>query len=384
MTAVRQGSQRDFMGIPALNFVPEASSTPPANPKPGQEWTDTSGPVAVVKYWNGTKWVAEDGTSIPDGYITNQMVSPTAAITLSKLAVDPLARANHTGTQLAATISNFDTQVRTSRLDQMAAPTSALDVNGQRITTLAAPVNPGDAANKAYVDNARAGVSVKDPVRVVATTNLNLASPGAAIDGVTLSTGDRFLVTGQTPAAENGIYQLNGATTAATRTGDADEARDIQDGTIVAVSEGTKQGQQWIQTATVSGVPGAFTQTWIQFILGGQTYLNGNGLTLTGTTFALQVPVTVANGGTGATTLVEARANLNTVGRYAADLGALSAGSPFTITHGLNSFDVIAAFRTISDNRVIEFEWGPTTANAITVNADLAFAANTVRVVVLG
>lgn len=384
MTAVKQGSQRDFMGIPALNFVPEAGSTPPANPKPGQEWTDTSGATAIVKYWNGSKWVAEDGTSIPDGYITNQMVSPTAALQLSKLAVDPLARANHTGTQLAATISDFNTAVRTSRLDQMAAPTSALDVNGQRITTLAAPVNPGDAANKAYVDNARAGVSVKDPVRVVAATNLNLASPGAAIDGVTLSSGDRLLVAGQTAPAENGIYQFNGSTSALTRTGDADEAADVKDGTIVAVSEGTKQGQQWIQTNTVSGVPGAYPQTWIQFILGGQTYLNGNGLTLTGTTFALQVPVTVANGGTGATTLAEARANLNTVGRYAADLGALSAGSPFTITHGLNSFDVVAAFRTISDNRVIEMEWGPTTANAITVNADLAFAANTVRVVVLG
>jgi hypothetical protein len=41
-------------------------------------------------------------------------------------ASDVLARANHTGTQLASTISNFDTQVRTSRIDQMAAPTSAL------------------------------------------------------------------------------------------------------------------------------------------------------------------------------------------------------------------------------------------------------------------
>jgi hypothetical protein len=34
-------------------------------------------------------------------------VSASAAIALSKLAVDPLARANHTGTQLAATVSDF-------------------------------------------------------------------------------------------------------------------------------------------------------------------------------------------------------------------------------------------------------------------------------------
>ena len=52
--------------------------------------------------------------------IVNTDVSNTAAISLGKLATDPLARANHTGTQTASTVSDFDTQVRTSRLDQMA------------------------------------------------------------------------------------------------------------------------------------------------------------------------------------------------------------------------------------------------------------------------
>lgn len=47
------------------------------------------------------------------------------------------ARANHTGTQLASTISDFDTQVRTSRLDQMAVPTSAVAFNSQNIQQIA-------------------------------------------------------------------------------------------------------------------------------------------------------------------------------------------------------------------------------------------------------
>jgi hypothetical protein len=55
-----------------------------------------------------------DGT-IVDGDIAN------ATITAAKMVTDPYARANHTGTQLASTVSDFDTQVRTSRLDQMAA-----------------------------------------------------------------------------------------------------------------------------------------------------------------------------------------------------------------------------------------------------------------------
>jgi hypothetical protein len=73
-------------------------------------------------------------------------------ITAAKLTADPFARANHTGTQLAATVSDFDTQVRTSRLDQMAAPTGSVSVNSQKITNLATPTSNTDASTKAYVD----------------------------------------------------------------------------------------------------------------------------------------------------------------------------------------------------------------------------------------
>jgi hypothetical protein len=73
-------------------------------------------------------------------------------ITAAKLVSDPYARANHTGTQLAATVSDFDTQVRTSRLDQMAAPTGSVSVNSQKITSLATPTLDTDASTKLYVD----------------------------------------------------------------------------------------------------------------------------------------------------------------------------------------------------------------------------------------
>ena len=86
------------------------------------------------------------------GGVVNTDISNTAAISLGKLATDPLARANHTGTQTASTISNFDTQVRTSRLDQMAAPTAAVSANSQNITNLATPSISTDAATKGYVD----------------------------------------------------------------------------------------------------------------------------------------------------------------------------------------------------------------------------------------
>jgi hypothetical protein len=73
-------------------------------------------------------------------------------ITAAKMVTNPYARANHTGTQAASTISDFDTQVRTSRLDQMAAPTGSVSVNSQKVTSLATPTDNADAATKLYVD----------------------------------------------------------------------------------------------------------------------------------------------------------------------------------------------------------------------------------------
>ncbi len=381
---MKHGSTEDFLSIPLLNVRPHVSSTPPSNPQAGQLWTDTSVTPAVLRWHDGTQWNAANGTSIPNGYITDAMISPTAAIALSKLAVNPLARANHTGTQLAATISDFDTQVRTSRLDQLAAPTGSVDLNGQRITNLGNPVGNADAVNKQYVDNSRAGISVKDPVRVAAQSNVNLSSPGTTIDGVTMVAGDRFLANAQTTGTQNGIYVWNGASSAATRSTDADGAGEVFDGSMVAVSEGSKAGYQYIQTSTASGAPGSWTQTWIVFTTGGQTYTAGTGLTLTGTTFALDAPVSIANGGTGATTAAGARTALGAVAKFSGDCPAMTAGVTAVVTHNLGTTDVDAVFRTTADGRAIEFDWAPTSTNAISIYPDLSFAAGSVRAVVMG
>jgi hypothetical protein len=97
-------------------------------------------------------------TMIANGTIVDADISSSAAIGLSKLATDPLARANHTGSQAASTISDFDTQVRTSRLDQMAVPTGSVSLNSQKITNLATPTLNTDASTKAYVDTSIANL----------------------------------------------------------------------------------------------------------------------------------------------------------------------------------------------------------------------------------
>jgi hypothetical protein len=87
--------------------------------------------------------------------------------TYTKLTVDSKGRAT-SGTTLSAgdiptlaasKISDFDAQVRTSRLDQMSAPTASVSLNSQRITSLADPSASSDAATRNYVDTTRLSVT---------------------------------------------------------------------------------------------------------------------------------------------------------------------------------------------------------------------------------
>ncbi len=382
-------SQTDFLKVPAKNFRPEASATAPTSPVAGQLWTDTSVTPAKLRWYDGTQWVVADSSGgAPTGSITDAQVASNAAIQLSKLAVNPVDRANHTGTQLAATVSDFIATVRTVRLDQMAIPTSFINVNSQRLTAVATPVTGTDAANKAYVDNARAGVAVKDPVRVVVTDSA--FGPNAAagtVDGVTLANNDRVLVTGQTDANYNGIWRFQGAGAAMARTSDADEAGDIKDGTLVAVSEGPYEGQQWIQTGTIAAtaVPGTMPQTWTRFSTGGQTYTAGTGLTLTGAQFALSTPVSIANGGTGGATAAAARTALGAVSKYVQAISSsIPAGGSFNVTHNLNTSDVDAVVRMTGTGDRIFMDYRVTSANALTLFTDVAFGVNALTVAVFG
>lgn len=89
----------------------------------------------------------------------------------------------------------------------------------------------------------------KIPARVASTENVTIASPGATIDGVTLASGDRVLLKNQTAGAENGIYAWTGATTAMTRTSDADAVAELLVA-IVLVTQGTvNRDTIWQQTA---------------------------------------------------------------------------------------------------------------------------------------
>ena len=116
------------------------------------ESTATAHGLTVANVIQTTDSARVTGTMIAGLTITDANISNSAAIANAKLATNPLARANHTGTQLAATVSDFDTQVRTSRLDQMAAPTTDVSLNTHKLTSVTDPTLAQDAATKNYVD----------------------------------------------------------------------------------------------------------------------------------------------------------------------------------------------------------------------------------------
>lgn len=184
-------------------------------------WFNTS--TNLWKYWNGTA------------------------------AIDPLARANHSGTQVSSTISDLAATVQAYSLSLFAAPTADLSI-GHKLTSVTDPTNPQDSATKNYVDNSIAGISggliLKGAVTCAPTTNISLSSPGATIDGVTMSNPMTILLTGQTTASQNGPYVWTGASTALTRATNFATSAEAVPGSFWLVEQGSNGNNIAILTNT--------------------------------------------------------------------------------------------------------------------------------------
>ena len=231
-------------------------------------------------------------------------------------------------------------------------------------------------ATKSYVDQAIQGLDVTESVKAAAQTVSSTS--GLTVDGVTLSAGDRVLVL---EGANQGIWTVaSGAWTAVTGP-DA--------GTFVFVEGGSTFGS--------NGYVLAANSQWIQFSGAGQV-VAGSGLSKSGNTLNVEVgnglkvendavqldgPVSIANGGTGATNAADARANLFAVTKYSETIGD-GTEDTFVVSHNLGTSDVTVSVRDAATGEVVMVSVAISNNNAVTVEFASAPASDEFRVTVIG
>jgi hypothetical protein len=205
-------------------------------------------------------------------------------------------------------ISNFNTSVQSTKLNQFAAPDGPVAMGSQRISGLAEPTQSTDAATKNYVDTTAQGIHTHTSCRLataaalpsctynngtsgVGATLTATANGALTVDGVAVASGDRILVKNQDAAPlQNGVYVVTNTGGASavfvlTRATDMDAADEFP-ASFEFVEEGSQADSGWICTTNLPITVGTTAIVWTQFSGAGQIDA-GNGLTKTGNTLSV-------------------------------------------------------------------------------------------------
>ena len=262
----------------------------------------------------------------------------------------------------------------------MSMKVGSLDLQNQPMINVPDPSAAQHAATKNYVDGVVRGLDWKQEVVAASTGNVSLATPGTALDGVTLAANDRVLLKDQTAPAENGIYVWTASGSALTRALDADSGPEIT-GATVTVQRGTVNADRVYRcTADDPVTLGTTALPWVQVGAGSTSYTAGNGLTLTGSTFDVGAGtgITVGADTVGIDTSVVVRKQSFTIGNGSA--------TSIAVTHNLGTLDVQAEFYDLSvtPRKKMLVEYDATDVNTVTAYFGTAPATSMVRAVVQG
>jgi len=163
--------------------------------------------------------------------------------------------------------------------DGSVAMTANLNLGTHGIINVTDPVNPQDAATRAWVlANIAGGVVSSTTVTVASTGNLTLSGT-QTVDGIALAAGNTILCKDQTSQAQNGIYTV--AAGAWTRMPAMDTWAEVP-GMLVSVQQGTvNHDTVWLSTADAGGTLGTTAITFTQ-LPGPSDITAGAGLLRTG------------------------------------------------------------------------------------------------------
>ena len=248
-----------------------------------------------------------------------------------------------------------------------------------KVINVPTPTAAGDAVPKSYVDSAVEGLAWKDSARVGTQSNINLSSPGATIDGITMASQDRVLVRNQSTQSQNGIYVWNGASTAMTRSLDASTFAELEQA-IITVEEGTDAGTTWRQTQ-INGVIDTNNVIFTSFAAAAPA---ASETTAGIAELATQAEVDAGTDDLRIVTPLKLATWSGRLRKVSTSVGDGSATS-YVVTHNLNTRDVIIrVFPNSGEYDDVEVDVQRTSTTTATLVFATAPTSNAYRVVVLG
>lgn len=130
--------------------------------------------------------------------------------------------------------------------------------------------------------------NAKQPVAAASTANVTLATPGATLDGVTLTNPSRILLKDQTAPAQNGVYVWTGSAVALTRATDFDDWSEVVNASVYVSAGTVNANSTYLSTSAQTGTIGT---TAITFVLTAKVsvgaYTASTGLALASNAFSI-------------------------------------------------------------------------------------------------
>lgn len=223
---------------------------------------------------------------------------------------------------------------------------NGIDLQGQRGQNAADGTAAADLVTKAQLDAIARGLDWKNSVRAATTAAVTQSGP-QTVDGVALVAGDRVLDKDNATAASRGIWVVQAG--AWTRATDFDDSVEVTAAAAVPVESGTTNGDAvFILTTDGAITVGTTALAFTRLGGSGVTYTAGNGLSLTGSVFAVVAGAGIIADGTS-TRIDPAYSGL--AKRYAQDVATTSTS---TVTHNLGTQDHCVEVYLKANGEVVE------------------------------